>query len=403
MQTWQRNLYVIWIAEFTAIIGFSVIQPFIPYFIQDLGVTDLAQVELYSGLSLSVNALTMAVSAPIWGALADRYGRKIMVERAMFSAAVLFAVMGMVQDVQSLLFLRALQGCFTGTITAATTLVATSTPRERAGYALGLLQVAIYVGALVGPMLGGVISDQWGYRAAFDVTSVSLALSGIMVHVLVVENFQPAAQKAQRESFWQSFRQVLLSPMLVSIFALRLLLRLGERTLQPVLPLFVQTLAPAETKIATVTGLIVGVSAAASAVGAGALGRASDRLGPRPILLFCAFGAALFYLPQFLAADTTQLLIFYSLTGFMIGGTLTSLTTLLAKVAPEGRQGAVYGVDSSVLSLANAMGPMMGAGISVVFGLRPTFLFAAALFVVAGLAVARLLPATPRSGPAGEA
>ncbi len=392
MQIWQRNLYTIWVAELIAISGFSVIQPFIPYFIQELGVTDLAQVEIYSGLSISLHAFSMALFAPIWGALADRHGRKIMVERSMFGGAVLFAAMAFVRDVPSLLLLRALQGCLTGTVAAATTLVASSAPRERSGYALGTLQVAIYMGALLGPVMGGFVADAWGYRAAFYVTSALLGVAGLLVLFLVDEHFQPVASKPGDGGFWRGLRLVLGSPVLLPIFVMRVLLRLGDRTLGPVLPLFVQSLLPVGAKVASMTGLITGVGAAASAVGAVSLGRASDRLGYRPILLVCALGAATFYAPQYFVTDTSQLLILQAVVGFLLGGTLTSLSAMLARVAPEGRQGAVYGVDASVVSVANSVGPMLGAGIAVGFGLRPVFLFSAGLFLLAGLAVARLMP-----------
>ena len=121
MQKWQRNLYALWVAELVAIAGFTVVIPFLPYYVQELGVTESEQVKLWSGLLFAFHAVAMAIFSPIWGSVADRYGRKLMVERAMFGGAVVMGAMGFVQNVQQLVILRALQGCLTGTIPAATT------------------------------------------------------------------------------------------------------------------------------------------------------------------------------------------------------------------------------------------------------------------------------------------
>jgi DHA1 family multidrug resistance protein-like MFS transporter len=177
------------------------------------------------------------------------------------------------------------------------------------------------------------------------------------------------------------------------VFAVRIILRLGDRTLSPIMPLFVQSLLPVGAKVASTTGLIMGASAATSACGAVLLGRASDRVGYRPVLLLCSFAAAGLYVPLYFVTDATQLLICQTLTGFFLGGTITSLSAMLASLAPEGRQGAVYGVDASAVSFAQSVGPMLGATAAIAFGLRPSFLFAAGVFFLGGLLVARLVPA----------
>lgn len=391
MQPWQRNLYTIWVAELVAIMGWGVLQPFIPYFIQELGVTDLAQVELYSGLAISVHALVMTFSAPFWGSLADRFGRKLMVERAMISGSILYFLTSFVQDVPSLLFLRALQGGFTGTVAAATTLVASSAPRQRLGYALGTLQTAVYLGSLVGPLVGGVVADQWGYRAAMQVTSGLWLLATLMVHFLVEERFQPVSA-AREDGVWHGLRLVLTTPALLSVFAVRIILRLGDRTLMPIMPLFIQTLLEPTAKVASITGVVVGLSGAASAVGAVVLGRVSDRMGARIVLLASALGAAAFYVPHYFVTDVWQLATLQVLVGFCLGGTLTSVSTMLANLAPSGRQGAVYGVDASAASAGNALAPMIGAGIAMTLGIRPSFLLVATFFALAAIAVDRLRP-----------
>ena len=388
MEAWKRNLYILWVAQLVAISGFSVVFPFLPYYVQELGVTELHEVELWSGVLFATQAVAMAIFAPIWGTLADRYGRKLMVERAMFGGAVILAAMGFVQNVWQLAALRAIQGMLTGTVAAATTLVASSTPRERAGYALGLLQMAVWSGASVGPLLGGLVADAWGYRAAFWVTGILLFLAGLTVWRFVEERFEPPARDRDRpaDSLWEGLRLVIHQRSLLSLFSIRFLVRLAVRMIGPVLPLFVQSLVPPTARLATITGLISGVQAGTSAVGAVTLGRASDRIGYRRVLLACTVAAAIFYVPQFFVTTPWQLLILQGAVGLVMSGVLASISALLATLAPEGHQGAVYGVDASIVSAANAVGPMLGAGVAAAAGLRAPFPFTAGgLFLAAGL------------------
>jgi DHA1 family multidrug resistance protein-like MFS transporter len=398
MQTWKRNLYTLWVAELVAVAGFTVVLPFLPYYVQELGVTELEQIEFWSGLLFASKAIAMAIFSPIWGSVADRYGRKLMVERAMFGGAVVMGAMGFVQNVQQLVVLLTLQGCLTGTIAAATTLVASSVPRQRSGRALGLLQVAVYSGASAGPLLGGLVADHFGYRAAFVVTGALLFLAGITVAIFVHEEFEPPHREAgsRRGGFWLGVKAVLHSRELLVVLGIELMMRLGTRIMGPVLPLFVQSLVPGEARVASLVGLITGLGAATSAVGAVLMGRASDQFGYRRMLLACALGTALVYIPQFFVTTPVQLLILQAAAGAAMGGGLPAIGALLANLSPEGRQGAVYGLDWSVVSVANGLGPVIGVAVAVGLGLRAPFLFAAGVY---GLAVLIVMAAVSNRQP----
>jgi DHA1 family multidrug resistance protein-like MFS transporter len=405
VEVWKRNLYLIWAAEFVAVAGFSVVMPFLPYYVQDLGITKFHEVELWSGVLFATQAVTMTIFAPIWGSLADRYGRKLMVQRAMFGGAVVISLMGCVQDVWQLAALRAVQGILTGTVSAATTLVASSAPRERSGYALGLLQMAVWTGASVGPLLGGLVADAWGYRAAFWVTGGLLFVAGLTVWRFVEERFAPPKrQTGQPQSgFWHGMQLVARNRALVSVLSVRMLVRLGTRMLGPILPLFIQSLVPTSARVASMTGLISGAGAASSAVGALTLGQAGDRFGYRRVLLLCAFLAAVLYVPQFFVVSPWQLLTLQALLGLVMSGVLASVSALEANLAPEGHQGAVYGVDASAVSTANAVGPMLGASLAAALGLRTPFLFAAAIvFAASGLSWVLIPRPQPQASPSAD-
>jgi DHA1 family multidrug resistance protein-like MFS transporter len=392
--SWQRTLVVVWVAEFVALIGFAVVIPFLPFYVQELGVSDPDQVKFWSGLVLSAHAITMGIFAPIWGSLADRHGRKLMLERAMFGGAVVLTLMAFARNPQQLLALRMLQGCLTGTVPAATTLVASVVPRERTGFALGWLQMGMFAGVSLGPLVGGLIADSLGYRASFVFTGACLFLAGLGVFFFVQEGFErPQTRPGERRPrWWDGLGMVFRSRDLLVVLATRLLTRTGTRVTGPVLPLFIAALLPAGSRVATMTGIVIGASAIASSIGAAILGRTGDQVGYRRVLLTSAVAAALFYGLQAAVSNTAQLILLQLCVGAALSGTLSSLTALLATLAPQGQQGAVYGVDTSVVSGANAIGPMLGAALAVALGNRAAFLLAAAVFVLSAAVIGWLLP-----------
>jgi DHA1 family multidrug resistance protein-like MFS transporter len=313
-----------------------------------------------------------------------------MVMRATFAGAVLMTLMGFVTNVQQLVALRVLQGVFTGTVAAATTLVVSVAPKQNPGAALGSLQMAIYLGTSLGPLLGGIASDSLGYRSSFWVTGTLLFLSGLLVMFFVQEDFHPMDEVAHsRRLDWRQAAQFLFASggALLAVFAARILLRTGTQILTPMLPLFVQSLLPPAARVATVTGIITGASAVGTAFGSPLIGRWGDRIGHRRLLIASGLAAALLYLPQAFAPDTTWLMLWQLLTGFAIGGTLATLTALLVQFSPQGREGMIIGLDSSVAGLANTIGPMVGAAAAAGLGLQAPFILSAGVLGVGTLAV----------------
>src|SRR5947209_2280521 len=187
MTRWQRTLLITAIGQTFSIVGFSFVTPFLPLFIEKLGVHGVTHVTLWAGLLAAGTALCMAISAPIWGVLADRHGRKIMVVRASFSAALLIGIMGLSQNVYQLLALRMLQGTFTGTVTASQALVASQTPKDRMGFSLGVMQTSVFLGNSIGPLMGGFVADQFGFRQSFFFAGFILFVSGLLITILVQE------------------------------------------------------------------------------------------------------------------------------------------------------------------------------------------------------------------------
>jgi len=400
MPSWRRTLGFLVAAQFCSALGFSIVFPFLPLYLKELGSSSRLTIEFLSGLVFSVPALTMAVASPFWGAVADRYGRKMMVVRAGCGGAVMVLLMGFVHSAEQLIFLRGVQGLITGVTSASSALVAAVTPRERTGYAMGLLQVGLWCGVSTGPLVGGVLSDLIGFRATFVVTAALLLLSGLGVWLGVEEPFERSDQvQSGRFGFLDDWRRVLSNPQLDFTLLLRVLNAIGRSVLEPVLPLFVLSLAAGPTRVATSTGIVVGAASAASTVTAVYFGRLGDRTGHARVALACGIGAAVLYGSIAFAGNLWQLLVLYALTGACVGGLLPSLSAMLAEYSQHGDEGCVYGIDNSMTSAGRTVGPVLGAACALWFSPRAAFLLTGLLFaasaLLTGLTVCRKSPSRP--------
>lgn len=389
---WKRTLFITFTAQLISAVGFSSIFPFLPLYVESLGTVTNLSVELLAGLVYSGQALTMAIASPFWGALADRYGRKLMVVRAMFGGMIIMLLMAFARSAEELVLMRTVQGLITGTIGAASALVASVTPRKHTGYAMGLLQVGMGSGFALGPLIGGVVADTIGYYAAFYVTAALLLMAGILVWLGVEEDFVPAESSASGPiSFVAEWRHVMSAPGVKATYGLRFMSQLGRMMIIPIAPLFIQMLFSNQGPVNTFTGLVVGVASATTTVSAVYLGRLGDQVGHRRVLVTCALLAALLYLPQSLVGSGWQLLVLQALVGVCIGGIIPAISALLAGYTQAGEEGAVYGLDNSITSAARAAAPLLGAGVAVWLGLRATFAVIALVYLTAGaLAAAKL-------------
>lgn len=389
---WKRTLYIAVFAQLTSAVGFSVIFPFLPLYVQYLGSRWGLSVEFLAGMVFSAQAFTMMLASPIWGALADRYGRKLMVERATFGGALIIFLMAFPRSAEELVLLRAVQGLVTGVVSANAALVAAVAPRERAGYALGLLQTALAAGVAIGPLMGGVLADTFGYRMTFVVTAVLLLASGVTVWLGVEDRPISPATGARRRSFVEEWRHVLRAPGVLRVYGVRFVARLGRAMLAPILPLLVDALAAGSMGVATLTGLVTASRAFSSTLSTSWMGRIGDRIGHRRMLRAATLILGIAYLLHGAAVHVWHLIFLQALVGVGLGGINPSIAALLARYTKEGEEGAVYGLDNSVMAAARAVAPMVGASIAMWEGLRGPFILAGMIYLLVGVGVMRFLP-----------
>jgi len=395
MPAWRRNLYVLFFVQLLSTAGFSLVFPFLPLYVKEIGIATRGSIEFWVGLVFSSQAVTMMIASPIWGGLADRYGRKLMLVRATVGGAILIGLMGFVQNVEQLVILRTVQGTITGVVAAASALVAASAPRERSGEALGMMQMARSTGVAVGPIIGGVLGDAFGFRESFWITGIMLGISGICTMVWVHEDFTPP-ERAKRPGLLSGYKKLLKAPGMNGLYELSFLRSLGQSMIGPIAALFVVELMGTETGAASVTGIVMGGAAFTAAISSVYLGNLGDRVGHGRVLIASAAASVVLFLPQPFVTTTWQLVVLQALSGFAVGGMIPSVAALMNLWAPSGNQGATYGLDTSVNAAARSISPMLAAGVAYWIGLRGVFGMTALVYAAVMLTAIHVLNAANR-------
>ncbi|HEU4726028.1 MAG TPA: MFS transporter [Candidatus Eisenbacteria bacterium] len=376
---WRRTLGALWLAQFLTMLGMSMFLPFLPLYLRSLGVTGKGELETMSGLLYAAPFFAAVIATPIWGYFGDRHGRKLMVMRASFGLAIITAVMGFATSPSQLLLLRILQGAISGFIAAAVALVVTTAPREKMGYALGSLQTAIPSGTIIGPLVGGALSDLIGMRYIFFITSAFNLLAGTVVWLLVREAEKPKPEGGI-EQIVENYRFVFGTPQIRILFFVLLLSQFALMALVPIMALFVEELGAHGRLVATTTGAILAVTGVANIIASPRWGRRSDRQGYRATLKRALLGAGIFAVPQGLALAPWHLFVLRIPYGLMIGGIIPSVHAMIGLRAPENRRAGTMGVTSTALMMGNMMGPLVGGALAGVFGIRAVFVLSGAVF-----------------------
>ena len=371
---WQRNVYAVTAASFMGYTGFTLVMPFLPLFIGQLGVTDVGRIAMWTGVSLGITPALTAILAPAWGRLGDRYGRKIMVERSLISFVVLFAAMYYVTRAWQVLAIRAVQGLFAGYGSLSVAMAAESAPRDRMPSAIGLVQTAQRIGPGVGPLIGGVLAGVVGLRRAFLATAVFYAAGLLLVHVIYDERATHQTHPADpaRENRRVTFRNVLAFEnfilMMVVIFGLQFV----DRSFGPVLPLYVEQSGRSHAQVAIVSGVLFSIMACTGALGHHFCGRLLKRF---PMRVVIAGGAAMAAAGSALVGATGSLWVMSAastLLGLGIGAAMTASYSAAGSVIPPGAHGAGFGVLTSASLVGMASSPFIagflgGSSIRVVF------------------------------------
>jgi DHA1 family multidrug resistance protein-like MFS transporter len=389
---WVRTLIILWIAQVISEFAFSFALPFVPLYLQDLGVSDPNRAGLWAGAMSGGFALVMGIMAPIWGIVADRYGRRMMIQRALFGAAVVVGAMAFVMSAEQLFILRLLQGSVTGLVAAISTVVSLVVPRARLAMALGLVQTALFTGGALGPLVGGVVSDLVGFRAAFGLTGVLFLIGAILVTLCVAEPPREPLTTAQatataRDGGWHAF---IRQREILAVLGMFIIIRFANFAPNPILPLYVQSLLPDGQRLATLAGLVVAATGVASTISALLIGTISDRFGRRLTLLVCMLAAAITCLPQAFVGTVWQLLLLRIATGLALGGMLPIVQAIFTELTPPDRRGMGFGILAAAGSIGLGGGPLTGSLVAARFGIPAVFLVMTPFFLLGAWSLLQL-------------
>lgn len=380
MESWKVNLISVWFGCFFTGLAISQILPFLPLYVSQLGVSSHEALSMWSGLTFSITFLVSAIVSPMWGSLADRKGRKLMLLRASLGMAIAILLQAYATNVWQLFLLRGLMGLTSGYIPNAMALVASQVPRERSGWAISTLSTAQISGVIGGPLMGGFLADHVGLRAVFFITALLLMVSFLVTFFLIKEGVRPTISKAERLSGKAVFATLPYPGQMISLFVTTMVIQLCNGSIGPILTLFIKSMAPDSNNIAFLSGMIAAVPGVSALMSAPKLGKLGDRIGTARILMATLIFAVVLFFAMSFVTSPLQLGVLRFLLGFADGAMLPAVQTLLVKYSSDQVTGRIFGYNQSFMYLGNVIGPLIGASVSAMAGFR--WVFAATAVVV---------------------
>ncbi len=377
---WRENLYIAWIGCFLTGASMSLVLPFIPIYIEQLGALK-SQVNLFSGLAISVTALAAALVAPIWGNLADRKGRKVMMIRAAAGMTITMGSLAFVPNVYWLIIMRFLNGILSGYIPNATAMIASQAPREKSGWALGTLSTGAVAGSLIGPSIGGLLAELFGIRNVFIITGALLLITTILTIFLVKEDFTPIERKDML-STKEVFSKISNPSLLIGLFITAMIIQIGVSSISPILTLYIRELSNGQVKnILFVSGFIVSISGVSAVFSSPLLGKLGDRIGNQKVLMWGLVLSFICLVPMAFVKTPFQLGFLRFLMGFSTGALMPSVNTLINKMTPPEGVSRVYSYNQMCTNFGQVLGPLIGSAVA-------GFLDYSSVFIVTSLFVA---------------
>jgi MFS family permease len=381
---WRRNLFVALMGSFTTIVAMTLLLPFLPLYVEELGVTGHAAIVQWSGIAYGATFFAAALVAPLWGRLGDRYGRKAMLVRASLGMAVAMSLTGMAQDIWQLVLLRVLIGFAGGYSSGSMILVAMQTPKDRSGWALGTLSAGIMAGNLVGPLIGGALPPLIGIRNTFLLAGAVIFVSFLATTFLIKEDPRrsraaSAAPREKRASGWSRIPDK--GPVVAMLFT-GMLLMFATMSIEPIITVYVGQLIEDQSRVTLLSGVVMSASALGSILSASRLGKLADRVGHWNVITGALAVSALLLIPQAFVTEGWQLVALRFLMGLALGGLLPCITAVIRHNVPDGVGGNVLGLSISAQYVGQVAGPLLGGFVGGHFGMRAVFLFTCVLMAL---------------------
>jgi MFS family permease len=381
-QHWRRNLFVCVFGSFTTIVAMTLLLPFLPLYVEQLGVRSHAAIVQWSGVAYGAAFASAALVAPLWGRLADLYGRKSMLIRASLGMAVAMSLIGMAQNVWQLVGLRLLAGLLGGYSSGSMTLVAAQTPRARTGWALGTMSAGIMAGNLAGPLIGGGLPPLIGIRNTFFFAGGAIFVAFLVTLLLIKEERRPAAVRRAQSGGWASVpdKRVVLAMLATGCF-----LMFANMSIEPIITVYVAEIVEDPRHVTMVAGIVMSAAALGSILSAQRLGRLADRIGHCNVVILCLAAAAVLLVPQAFVTAGWQLVVLRFLMGLALGGLLPCIASVIRHNVPDRATGSMLGYSTSAQYVGQVAGPLAGGFVGGHFGMRSVFLGTSALMAAGAL------------------
>ncbi|AVW09141.1 MFS transporter [Lactiplantibacillus paraplantarum] len=379
---WHRNLIVLWFCTFVAGMAFSEIMPFLSLFVSQLGDFTKAQITFYSGLAFAADYAISAISAPLWGIIADKKGRKIMLLRASLGMAVAMGLMGFVTNVWQLVVLRALQGVFAGFISNAQALVASQTPRKYSGRALSTLITGAVSGQLFGPVIGGLLAQLFSIRNTFFITAGLLMVAFLLSLFFVQEHFKPVAHHREPGDSRNPLAAFQNPRLIIVMLCSTAIVQFGNASIAPIISLYVRELMHYRGPITVVAGIIAALPGISNIFSAPRLGRYGDQHGSGKVLLFGYIFAVIMYFPQGIVTSVVALGILRFAIGISDGALYPEIQTVLTKNTPVHLTSTIFSYNQSFQAIGNMFGALLGGLVAGWFNYNAVFIMTALLLLI---------------------
>lgn len=381
METWKRNLWLLWIGSFITSASYSMVIPFLPLFLLQIGVKE--HTEMWSGLLFSAAFLAGAISSPYWGSLADKYGRKPMIVRAGFVLVVVYVLTAFVTNPYELLALRITQGLLSGFIPGAIALVGTNTPEHKVGYALSMMSTATATGSIMGPLLGGVIARIVDNRLAFASAGVMVFFSTLLVILWVKEEkFVPGKG---RSSVLDALKIAYKNGPLLKVLLLTMITSLSVMTIEPILSLYIVDIGGSEKNASLLAGIVFSLSGVASILFAPYWGKRADKSGFMKVLLIGLFLGGLFTLAQIPFPNIWGFSIIRFIYGIFFCAVFPALNGMVVRFTTPDFRGRAFGLNQTANQIGGMLGPLLGGYIGGIGTVRSVFWTTGLLLVVSGV------------------
>lgn len=373
MPQWRRNLWILAFGDFISGAGFSMSLPFLPLFINQMASFSNEQLTFYSGLAYAIAYVSQAIVSPLWGKLADKTGRKPMILRSAFGMCLTGLFCGFAHNVWTIIFWRFIYGCFSGFNSNSQALVASEVPKNQGGKAMGIITTGRVGGQLIGPIIGGIIAGIWGYRMTFYIFGVAMFIAGVLVLLLVKENFVPHIIKTNHHKF-TVFAKLSQPEIIIAMFLTAMLVQAATKSINPVISLFVRQLMHHHGNISFVSGIITALPGLATIMTAGYLGNLGDRIGARRVLIGGLFFCSVVFFLTSLVRNIYLLGLLRFLIGISDAALLPLSQTILMKNTPNEIISRIFSYMQSFQALGSIIGPMLGAIIAGHFSYADVFL-----------------------------